>query len=201
MLLLALGIGYVVKRRSAVTPQSVPVRSETVKPSATSSGQLPLPPLDESDAFVRDLVARLSSHPTVAAWRPPTGLIVNFVVVTTRIAQGESPSSELKAVGPVTPFQARTVKGRRSSIRRVIVATIATPTRWRRSTPLAPRASTKPQARIREAHRRFGATDEQADRVLERAIVELLKAPIPAATSSSRRRASATCSPTSASSN
>lgn len=180
VLVLALGIGYIVKRRSAVTPQSVPVRSETVNPSATSAEQLPLPPLDESDAFVRDLVARLSSHPTVAAWLTTDGLIVNFVVVTTRIAQGESPSSELKAVGPVAPFQTRAVKGR----------TFVDPSSYRRYDRYADAVAALDAAgtarlyetlkpRIREAHRRFGATDEQADRVLERAIVELLKVPIP----------------------
>lgn len=180
VLLLALGVAYVLKRRTAATTQSVPVRSETVRPAATSSEQLPLPPLDESDAFVRDLVARLSSHPTVAAWLTTDGLIVNFVIVTTRIADGRSPASELRAVGPVPPFMTRTVKG----------VTVVDPSSYRRYDRYADAVAALDAAgtarlyetlkpRIREAHRRFGASDEQADRMLDRAIVELLKVPIP----------------------
>ena len=44
------------------------------------------PPLPQTDPIVRELVARLSSHPTIAAWLTTKGLVANFTMVTLSIA-------------------------------------------------------------------------------------------------------------------
>src|SRR5687767_14099747 len=70
-----------------------------------------LPPLGETDSLVRQLVGALSAQPVVAAWLANERLIVNFVVVTGRIAEGQTPAAELKSIGPIGPFRVRTARG------------------------------------------------------------------------------------------
>src|SRR5688572_31592442 len=89
VLILALAGGYVYLRRPPPPSASVQVKKPVVavpQPRAEPGEQISLPPLDETDPLVRDLVSRLSSHPAVAAWLTTDGLIQNFVVVTSRIA-------------------------------------------------------------------------------------------------------------------
>jgi hypothetical protein len=179
ILLLAVVAGYLFLRRGASQPDA---SAAAVKPAPTpraEPGELTaLPPLDETDAIVRELVSRLSSHPTVAAWLATDGLLVNFVVVTSRIANGETPVAELKAVGPVPRFSTRTSRD---------IAYID-PSSYRRYDRHAEAVSAidargaaqlyatlKP--RIADAYRRMGHPDGNFDPVLERAIIELLRVP------------------------
>jgi hypothetical protein len=105
-------------------------------------------------------------------------LIVNFVVVTSKIADGQTPVAELKPIGPVPPFRTRTSRG---------TLTID-PASYRRYDRYAQAVSAldargaarlyetlKP--RINEADRNFGGSG-QFDAEMERAIVELLKVPV-----------------------
>lgn len=137
-----------------------------------------LPPLAETDPLVRELVSALSSNPVVASWLTTERLIVNFVVVTSKIADGQTPVTELKAVGPVPPFKARTVRGTLS----------IDPSSYHRYDRYAQAVSAldargtvrlyetlKP--RINEADKSFGGSGEFNGQ-LERAIVELLKVPV-----------------------
>ena len=63
-----------------------------------------LPPLDESDALVADLVRKLSSHPRVTAWLTTDGLVRNFAVVVLNIAEGETPNQLLRPLRPSSGF-------------------------------------------------------------------------------------------------
>src|SRR5688572_26829012 len=63
-----------------------------------------LPPLDQSDMAVRELVRALSSHPAIAAWLTTGGLIRNFTVVVENIAVGRTPSRHLRVLKPQGPF-------------------------------------------------------------------------------------------------
>ena len=86
---------------------SYPVSSP--QPSQAVQGDnIPLPPLDETDALVRQLVSQLSSHPRVAAWLATDGLLRNFAVVLTNIADGGTPVKTLRAQRPQEPFTVRT---------------------------------------------------------------------------------------------
>jgi hypothetical protein len=183
VLVLALGGGYLYLRRApsgpslpaAVRKASVTLPAQQAEPGE----QIPLPPLDETDALVRQLVGRLSSHPAVAAWLTTDGLILNFVVVTARIANGETPVAELKAVGPLARFRTR-------SFRNILYID---PSSYRRSdryveaiSALDARGSARLYAtlkpRVRDAYRRLGRLDDEFDPVVERAIVELLNVPV-----------------------
>src|SRR5690606_28875563 len=63
-----------------------------------------VPPLDESDPVVRQLVEMVSSHPRVMAWLATDGLIRNFAVVVENIASGQAPSAHLGVLRPTAPF-------------------------------------------------------------------------------------------------
>jgi hypothetical protein len=137
-----------------------------------------LPPLDETDALVRRLVAALSTHPRVAAWLTTDGLIRNFVVVVENISTGRTPAAHLRALRLAGPF--RVVEHgeelvidpgsyeRYSSIAAAIQSIDAFG---------AARLYTTLKPRLEDAYRELGH-QESFDRALERAIVALLEVPV-----------------------
>jgi hypothetical protein len=136
-----------------------------------------LPPFDETDSLVRQLVGALSTQPVVVAWLTNERLIVNFVVVTGRIADGQTPAAELKSIGPISPFRARAAQGALS----VDPSTYHRYDRYAQAVSALDAAGTARvyetlEPRINEADRNFGGSGA-FDAVLERAIVELLKVP------------------------
>jgi hypothetical protein len=183
VLILGLAGGYVYLRRPRAEPSVPAARQEPSKAppqsQAEAGDQIPLPPLDETDALVRQLVGRLSSHPTVAAWLTTDGLILNFVVVTASIANGDTPVAELKAIGPVPRFRTR-------SARDILYIDPSSYGRYDRYADAVSALDARGTARlyatlkprVREGYRRVGGVDENFDPVLERAIIELLKVPV-----------------------
>jgi hypothetical protein len=137
-----------------------------------------LPPLDETDPLVRQLVRALSTHPAVAAWLANDHLIVNFVVVTGKIADGQTPAAELKSIGPIAPFRTRAAHG-------AVAIDPASYHRYDRYAQAVAALDARGVARlyetikprINEADRNFGGAGA-FDAVLERAIVQLLEVPV-----------------------
>ena len=169
--------------------EGVTVRTETEQAAAPAGSgsprlaepgeDIPLPPIDETDPIVRDLVAQLSSHPRVAAWLTTDQLVRNFAVVVVNIAQGQTPARHLKAVAPAGNFQTRTAGA----------AVFLDPKTYARYDSHAdavaaidPRGAARLYAtlkpRIDDAHRELGSPDGDFDKTLHRAIVELLEVPI-----------------------
>src|SRR5262245_48739382 len=64
-----------------------------------------LPPIDESDEIVRRLVSALSSHPTVSAWLATKGLVRNFTVVVSNIAEEDPPLVHVMRLRPAGRFE------------------------------------------------------------------------------------------------
>src|SRR5262245_51968445 len=64
-----------------------------------------IPPLDASDSVVRTLVQALSESPAIMAWLPTNGLIRNFTVVVTNVADGVTPAKQVKVLKPPAPFR------------------------------------------------------------------------------------------------
>jgi hypothetical protein len=141
--------------------------------------QILLPPLDETDALVRQLVGELSSNPTVAAWLATDGLILNFALVTRQIAGGESPANELGAIGPVARYRARASRDDLfvdpASYRRYDRYALAVASLDARGTA---RLYSTLKPRILDAYRRMGHPTGDFDPVLERAIVQMLQVPV-----------------------
>jgi len=138
-----------------------------------------LPPLDATDTLVRTLVQRLSESPAVMAWLPTNGLIRNFTVVVTNVAEGAGPAKQLKVLRPSAPFRVVTRDG----------GTFVDPRSYDRYNRIADAVSSIDAAgaatlyatlkpRIEDAHRELGGGSQSFDRTLERAIVALLETPV-----------------------
>jgi hypothetical protein len=64
-----------------------------------------LPSLDQSDPLVRELVARLSSHPQLARWLVTDELVRRTARIVGNVAWGEDPRPHLPFLKPATPFR------------------------------------------------------------------------------------------------
>ncbi|MGE0449873.1 MAG: DUF3014 domain-containing protein [Vicinamibacterales bacterium] len=169
---------------------STPAENEAAAPSAASApapaaplggdgAAVDVPPLDQTDALVRDMVRQLTSHPSVAAWLTTEGLLRNFTVVVANVADGASPSVHLGAIRPTTGFQV-VDSGR---------GPVIDPRSYQRYDTVAaavegidPAGAAKLYStfkpRLEEAYRDLGHPDTPFDRTVETAIVELLETPV-----------------------
>jgi hypothetical protein len=106
------GVWYFVSHRRPAPPPavSVPAAPPATAPARPEeplvrAADIDLPPLPQTDPIVRELVARLSSHPTIAAWLATKGLITNFTVATLNIAEGRTPAKFLRPIAPRGRFR------------------------------------------------------------------------------------------------
>lgn len=88
---------------SETAPEAVAETTEEVAPWPKTLE--PLPPLDGSDALVRQLIKELSSRPELVTWLANDDLIRAFVGIVSNIDQGESPKSFLADFMPDDPFR------------------------------------------------------------------------------------------------
>lgn len=78
-----------------LAPEPSPTPPPTTEPSQTA-----LPSLDQSDAFVREVLTGVSGDARVASWFSVDGLVRRFVAVVVNIAQGENPAPHLRLLAP-----------------------------------------------------------------------------------------------------
>ena len=163
---------------SAVDTPKPPAAAASPQPLGGDAAPIALPPLAESDPLVRELVRKLSSHPSVTAWLATDGLIRNFTVVVSNVAEGTRFTTLLPKLRPSSPFLAAK---RNNDV-------YVDPRGYERYTSLAegvsaidPQGSARLYAtlkpRIEDAHRELGEPNASFDRTLERAIVSLLETP------------------------
>jgi Protein of unknown function (DUF3014) len=93
-------VGGAAPAASAAAP--TPSKSVVIN---TVDQPIALPPLDQTDAIVRSLIAALTRDPLVARWLSTSGLIRTFAVVVTNIADGQTPAKHLRVLTPDRPFQ------------------------------------------------------------------------------------------------
>jgi hypothetical protein len=111
VLALAGGTGFWAYRRYGPSAPPAPPaprlpRAPLEAPPALAPASQPLPPLDASDAFVRELIARLSAHPRLLEWLATSELIRTAARVVDRVAEGASPAAALPFLRPAQPFRA-----------------------------------------------------------------------------------------------
>jgi len=180
------GVWYVTSKRSpasspaASVPAPAPQATVPERPEGplVQAADINLPPLAETDPIVRELVARLSSHPTIAAWLTTKGLIANFTVTTLTIAEGRTPVQFLRPIAPRGRFRTRSAGEElfvdpRSYDRYNLHADAIGALDSVGSASLY--LTLKP--RISDAYRELGYPEGDFDRVLERAIGVLLQTP------------------------
>jgi Protein of unknown function (DUF3014) len=187
VILIAGAVGYtVLKQRARPAPvaTAAPQRALDQAPAAVQTPAVvgetvTLPPLAETDSIVREMVGRLSAHAAVAAWLATKGLIANFAVVTLNIADGQLPTQHIRSLAPRGRFQTRgsgaaltidprsydRYNGYAEAIAGVDAMAVA-----RLYTILKPR--------VHDAYKDLGYPDGDFDRVLERAIGQLLNVPV-----------------------
>jgi hypothetical protein len=183
---LALGVWYVFFRPPAepVLPPPEPAARtapEEAAPPPTEPEEEPieLPPLNASDALVREMVEELSSHPRLASWLATDELIRKFVATVDNIAEGTSPRPHLQTAAPSAPFPAI----------RENDEVVLDPEGYRRYDSVVAAFSGLDPAKtvelyhrlkplIEEAYRQLGYPDTDFDDTLERAIVALLEVPV-----------------------
>jgi DUF3014 family protein len=169
------------RRTQAPAPQQQTGASpeRPVQPLGSEAMPVAVPPLDESDAVVRDLVKKISAHPAVIAWLATNGLIRNFTVVVVNVADGKSAAGQLQVLRPSSRL---TVVGSTGELR-------IDPRSYDRFNEVAaaagsldPSGSARLYAtlkpRIEEANRELGLGNMPFDQTLERAIVQLLRTPV-----------------------
>jgi hypothetical protein len=128
---------------------------------------------------VRELVRKITSHPSAVAWLATNGLIRNFTVVVGNVADGATPAKQLRVLRPGSAFAIVERNGQRfidpRSYQRYdaiadAVASIDPPGASRLYATLKPR--------IGEAYAQLGQPANSFDSALERAIVALLQTPV-----------------------
>jgi hypothetical protein len=164
------------QQQSSAT-EATAAAAPATRPLGAPADAIPLPPLDETDALVRQLVAALSSNSTVAAWLATDDLLRGFTVAVDNISDGVTPARRLNALRPAGAF-------------RVIDAdedVSIDPRSYERYAPIAgavdsldpegtARLYSTLKPRIEDAYAELGR-DRSFDVALERAFVAMLQTP------------------------
>jgi len=116
LLILAGGLGWWILRPGddadppvAFTPEATQPMTPPALPSAPP---LELPELSASDAFIREVVSRLSSHPQLAAWLVPNDLVYRFVGAVVDLAGNSTPAEHVRHLTPNESFSTEQSGGR-----------------------------------------------------------------------------------------
>ena len=148
--------------------------------SAPAQDEGPLPRLDASDGFLRELMGRFTSRPEVGGWLSGGNIARSFVESIETIASGRSPRTLWAVAAPSAPFStsgssnapviAEASYARFDTIADVVasVDTAAAVRAYRRVKPL-----------LQQAFADRGFVDKDFDATLGTAINHLLTAPVP----------------------
>ncbi len=97
----------------APTPSGSAVHTEAAPPSGSPPEEaadveevVKLPPLAESDPFLREILGRLSSHAFLASFLEADDLVRKIVVSVANVAEGASPAKQLLHLRPEERFAA-----------------------------------------------------------------------------------------------
>jgi hypothetical protein len=168
-------------RESQSAIESTPradTRNDVLPPLGGTRADVTVPPLDQSDTLVRELVRQLTSHPTAAAWLATNGLIRNFTVSLANVADDMSPERHLRVLRPAAQFTVSQQGG----------APVIDPASYHRYDSVAAAAASIDPAgaarlyatlkpRIEEAYRDLGHPDGNVDLAVEQAVVRILQTP------------------------
>ncbi|HEX2464478.1 MAG TPA: DUF3014 domain-containing protein [Thermoanaerobaculia bacterium] len=191
----ALVVAFWLMSRRVEPPAPGTVASEEASPAAPEAAgdeprrsvelEAPLPPLDESDALVRELVGGLSSNPALATWLGNPNLVRAFAAAVENTSLGQTPSPNLSFLRPREKYRAVERSGADGP------ELVPDPASYRRYdlvtavfTSLDPQATADVYRRlhglVQEAYADLGYPDENVDHALATAFETLLQTPLPA---------------------
>ncbi len=164
---------------AAVSPELPPVEPTLLVEPPQTGTPVELPSLDESDAWIRKLVAGLSANPKLASWLLSDGLVRRFVVAVDNLAEGIDPKKHLTLLAPREEFKVLEHDGHvevdpRSFRRYDIIAEVFSSLDSRGCAELYRTA--KPL--IQQAYRELGYPARDFDLTLARAIRNLVETPV-----------------------
>lgn len=162
-----------------------PAPEAAAVPSAITEAPQPpetvvLPPLDQMDPFLRNLMGALSARPELARWLATDGLIRQMAAIIDRVSRGASPASELRVLAPGDEF----VTTRRGRAREIDPASYArydgiADTLAGVDPAAVARAYRTIRPRLDEAYKAMGRADSDVDIAVQRALDVLIATPIP----------------------
>jgi hypothetical protein len=167
---------------SVATPPAEAPPAPVVEPPAPAAPVEPapgLPPLAESDPWIRSEARALSSHAKLAAWLGTEGLIQRFAVLVDNLAEGADPARHVPFLAPEEAFRPerqgdRLVLGPSSYRRFDVLGDVVASLDARAAAALY--RTVKPL--LQEAYRQLGYPDRDFDVALARAIALVRDTPV-----------------------
>ncbi len=159
-------------------PPPTPADGPDPEPAVRS---LDLPPLGDSDGWLRRVAAELSTHPELARWLVSDNLVRRFTAAVDNVARGESPRPHLGFLGPGDRFEVVERGG-------AVYADPRSYERYNRVTEVVDSVDAAGAAELyrqlepllQEGYADLGYPNRDFDDVLARAIGHLLATPLPA---------------------
>jgi hypothetical protein len=176
------GVRWWLARRQADAAQQLANTASappTTEPIDSRPPAITLPPMDQMDPFLRQLLGALSARPELARWLATDDVTRRIVFNIDQLARGTVAAKENQMIAPSGQFATVTRGGRRmvdaNSYRRYdgLAATVASAD----ATAVA-RAYTTIKPRLVEAYRQMGRPDDDFDRTLSLAIANLVDTPV-----------------------
>lgn len=184
IVLAAIGCGLFIYWQLTDNPAESPERFPATPPAPVKTPppekHIDLPPLEESDTFVREALEGLSEHPRFAAWLLPDRLVNRFVASVVNVARGKSPRTHLGFLQPGGAFRGRGDAGE-------LTVDSQSFARYDRLTEVFLSIDTRTGANLyrelaplfEEAYRELGYPEGSFEDTLADAIDHLLATPIP----------------------
>lgn len=176
------GVRWWLARQQAETAQrtAAALPPQASEPLEAPPPAITLPPMDQMDPFLRQLLGALSARPELARWLATDDITRRIVFSVDQIARGVSVAKDNPTIAPPGKFAVATRNGRRTvdpeSYRRYdgLAATAGSVD----ATAVA-RAYAAIRPRLNEAYRQMGHPDGDFDQTLALAIANLLDTPVP----------------------
>ena len=180
-LVAAVGLG-IYKMKPAPPPSAPPPPAPTPVSAAIPNAppSIVLPPLADSDTWVRDRARALSAHPGLASWLGIEDLLRRFVAAAAIVADGKSPRESLKFMKPESRFLVKKKGGKvildpacysRYDLAAGVLASL--------NTELAAGLVRDLKPLLNQAYSELGREDREFEPVLVRAVDHLLRTPVP----------------------
>ena len=100
-----LTLWWMSRTRPTPTTPAPTQATEAPSPKRPKAEAGPLPPLAESDTYLRDLISALSQHPVLAKLLATKGLVRGATLAVIQIGDGKTPASPLTVLRPASRLQ------------------------------------------------------------------------------------------------